>query len=855
MKKIVTGILAHVDSGKTTLSEALLYHSGMIRTQGRVDHGSAFLDSNEIEREKGITIFSKEARILTSDSVITLLDTPGHVDFSAETERTLDVLDYCILVISGTDGVQSHTETLWKLLKKHNVPVFIFINKMDISQYGKDFLMEELRGKLSENCVELNDSDTLALCHEKMMDEYINTGSISKSSIEEAISRRDVFPCHFGSALKSEGIEEFWHSFTQYIKMPETRLELGAKVYKISRSDDGTRLTHMKITGGELKAKDIIEFTLPDGSKLKEKADTIRIYSGEKFYSPESVSQGDICAVTGLNQTYAGMGIGFEENASSMFFEPVLTYKLEIIDNTDIHTALMKLRILQEEDPQLHITLNEQLREIHMQLMGEVQIEVLRKIIAERFNMNVDFSEGAVSYRETIEDKVEGVGHFEPLRHYSEVHLILEPAKRGSGIVVKSECSEDLLDKNWQRLILTHINEKTHLGILTGSPITDIKITLVSGKAHKKHTEGGDFREATYRAIRQGLMQAKSVLLEPYYEFTLCVPTENAGRAMTDLQQMNAEFSLPDATGEMSVLKGIAPVYYMRRYSSEIASYTHGRGKLTTSVKGYFPSHEQDRIVAEIGYNPDSDTENPSSSVFCAHGSGFVVPWNEVENHMHLESVLRPQPQTQQIKSQVDEYVNRVINDEELLRIFEKTYGPIKTRPYKAMEKRPKPVPKPQKYIKTTTNNNGKTYLLVDGYNIIFAWEDLKAKAEESLDLAREILINRLCNYCGYAKCELILVFDAYKVKGGTEKIEKVNNISVVYTKEAETADAYIEKTAHVLAKNNRVRVATSDGMEQIIILAKGAERVSASQFEKEVEETEKAIRDYIRDNPKFCVK
>lgn len=847
MKKIVTGILAHVDSGKTTLSEAILYHSGTIRTQGRVDHKNAFLDTNEIEREKGITIFSKQAVIEMSDTYMTLLDTPGHIDFSAETERTLSVLDYCILVISGTDGVQNHTETLWKLLERYSIPTFIFINKMDITTKSKQELLSELHSKLSESCIELSDTDSLVLCDEQIMNEYLEADAINDDTVRNAVVRRTVFPCFFGSALKLTGTREFIDSFFKYTKMPAARNEFSARVFKITYDDNGNRLTHIKITGGKLKSKSAVEVTGADGNVSTEKINQIRIYSGEKFSTSDCASQGDVCAITGLNSTYAGGVLGNDYNVENTFLEPVLTYKLEILDNTDIHTALIKLRILEEEDPMLHIIWNEQLREIHIRLMGEVQIEILRRIIKERFDMLVDFGEGAIAYRETIANKVEGIGHFEPLRHYSEVHLILEPQKRGSGITVKSDCSEDLLDKNWQRLILTHIQEKTHLGVLTGSPITDIKITLASGKAHKKHTEGGDFREATYRAIRHGLMRADSILLEPFYKFTMELPTEKIGRAMTDLQQMGAEFSSPVTNGDKSVITGTAPVRTLRHYSSELAAYTQGTGRLTTMLNGYTPCTEADTVITEIGYNPNSDLENPSSSVFCSHGVGVTVPWNEVEEHMHLESALRPAVESYDFQQNVGEYVSTVINDEELLKIFEKTYGPIKIKNPNAMQKRVKNnAPKPERYIKNKPQLSGKTYLLVDGYNIIFAWSDLKKAAEESLDLARELLINRLCNYCGYTKCELIVVFDAYKVKGNVGSVEKVNNINVVYTKEAETADTYIERVTHELSKKHRVRVATSDGLEQLIILGSGAERVPASDFEAEVKNTEEQIRSFI---------
>lgn len=847
MKKLVVGILAHVDSGKTTLSEAMLYLSGTIRSHGRVDHGNTFLDTNEIEREKGITIFSKQAVMSFCDTTITLLDTPGHIDFSAETERTMSVLDYCILVISGADGVENHTRTLWKLLERYNVPTILFVNKMDISHSDKSDIMADIRRNLSDNCVEITDTDSLVLCDEAIMNEYLEAENVSCDTIRNAISHRTVFPCFFGSALKMDGVREFMESLDTLTQMPEKKNSFGARVYKISRDNDGNRFTHIKVTGGVLNAKDVLDITTPDGETVTEKVNIIRIYSGDKFTLCESATQGTVCAVTGLNETYAGMGLGFEKNAVKAYLEPVLTYKLEILDNTDVHTALMRLRLLEQEDPQLHIIWNELLREIHLQLMGEVQIEILRRIISERFDMQVDFSEGAISYRETIRDTVEGVGHFEPLRHYSEVHLLLEPAKQGQGIIIKSDCPEDLLDKNWQRLILTHIKEKTHIGVLTGSPITDIKITLMSGKAHKKHTEGGDFRQATYRAIRHGLMCAESVLLEPYYNFTIELPTDNVGRAMTDLQQMGAEFSSPELDGDMSIITGAAPVSKMRSYHSELTAYTSGKGRLFTTLKGYYECHNTDEVIESFSYNPEADLENPPGSVFCSHGAGFNVPWDKVTEYMHLESVLKPEEEYAPSQTRASEFVNRVINDEELLRIFEKTYGPVKMKSYRAMEKRVKsPAPKAL-HIKKRPQFEGPVYLLVDGYNIIHSWEDLKEIAADNLDAARELLTQRLCNYQGYTQCELILVFDAYKVKGGVGSVEKVNNINVVYTKEAETADAYIEKVTHALAKKHRVRVATSDGLEQIIILGSGAERLPASAFLEEIKATEKEILDFIK--------
>ena len=845
MKQIVTGILAHVDAGKTTLSEAMLYLSGTIRTHGRVDHRNSFLDTNEIEREKGITIFSKQALLTVGDTRVTLLDTPGHIDFSTETERTMSVLDCCILVISGTDGVENHTKTLWKLLERYNVPTFVFINKMDISEIDRNALLSDLQKTLHPNCVDMDDTDALVMCSEEIMNEYIKNDTVSVKAVADAIENREVFPCFFGSALKMTGVDKLLSAIDTYTKMPPKKDGFGAKVFKITRDSDGTRLTHMKITGGTLSAKDKIK---TDNEAMPEKVNTIRLYSGDKFTLVDKAVPGMVCAITGLEGTFSGMGLGFESNSKAPVLEPVLTYKLEILDDTDVHTALMKLRILEQEEPELHIIRNELLREIHLQLMGEVQVEVLERILLERFGMRVCFSEGAISYRETIANKVEGVGHFEPLRHYSEVHLILEPLKPGSGVVIKSDCSEDVLDRNWQRLILTHLKEKVHLGVLTGSPITDIKITLASGKAHKKHTEGGDFRQSTYRAVRHGLMRAKSVLLEPYYTFELSVPTENVGRAMTDLQNMGAEFSSPVFDNEMSRISGSAPMSEMRDYHRELVSYTSGKGRLFTSIKGYFPCHNADDVIESIGYDPQSDTENPCGSVFCSHGAGFNVSWDKVEEYMHLESALTEKKESSVTTESIKSYVNSVINDEELLRIFEMTYGPVKVKNYNAMEKRVKPSPERKPMKKAKINYDSTSYLLIDGYNIIFAWADLSEMAKNSLDLARETLINRLCNYRGFTNSDIILVFDAYRVKGGVGSVEHINNIDVVYTKEAETADAYIEKVTHHLAKNHRVRVATSDGLEQIIILGNGAVRVSATELLAEISDIEQKIRDFIKD-------
>ncbi len=845
MKRLVTGILAHVDSGKTTLSEAMLFRSGQIRKLGRVDHGNAFLDTNEIEREKGITIFSKQAILNINDTEFTLLDTPGHIDFSAEMERTLQVLDYAILVVSGADGVESHTETLWRLLSRYDVPVFIFINKMDISQSTREGIMSELKEKLSDSCIDLSDTDFAehaALCSEELMEEYLANGTVSDKAVTNAIAGRRMFACSFGSALKTEGIDEFLSVLDRYTVMPDYPDKFAAKVFKIT-TENGTRLTHMKITGGSLKAKTLLNGIDKDGNEWSEKADRIRVYSGEKFTVADAVKCGTVCAVTGLNSTYPGEGLGEEANSPAPVLEPVLAYRVEIQDNTDVHTALYHLRRLEEEDPQLQILWNGM--EIQLRLMGEVQLEVLRRIIFERFGFEVEFGQGSIAYRETIADKVEGVGHFEPLRHYSEVHLILEPLPRGSGLKFLADCSEDLLDKNWQRLILTHLHEKTHIGVLTGSPITDMKITLASGKAHKKHTEGGDFRQATYRAVRHGLRNASSILLEPWYSFTLEIPQENIGRAMTDIELMGGEFSQPEIINETGIIHGSAPVSEIRGYSADVIAYTGGRGKLQCTLKGYEPCHNSDEVIAEYGYNADSDIENTADSVFCAHGAGFTVKWDEVHNYMHLESALKSLEETAEAQTRVMDYIERAATDEELLRIFERTYGPVKATAHTAMQKRIKKAPAQPKF-KSKPLPTGPEYLLVDGYNIIFAWDELKEAAKESLDLARELLINKLCNYCGFSKCELILVFDAYKVKGNMGEVERVHNINVVYTKEAETADAYIEKVTHELAKKHRVRVATSDNLEQLIILGSGAIRVSASEFLKEVNTAENEIRKFI---------
>lgn len=855
MKKLVIGILAHVDSGKTTLSEAMLYLSGELRRLGRVDHRDAFLDTNIIERERGITIFSKQAILNFGDTQFTLLDTPGHVDFSTEAERTLQVLDYAILVISGTDGVQNHTETLWQLLARYNVPTFIFINKTDISQYSQNELISNIKAALGNECVNFSVDhnnegflEDVAMCSDVLMNSFLEHGKIEDKDVRNAIKSRKLFPCYFGSALKLDGVREFLDGLNYYSKNPIQSDVFGAKVFKISADEQGNRLTHMKITGGALKVKDLLNGTRNGRDKWSEKVNQIRIYSGEKFTSPDEAEQGTVCAVTGLTQTYPGEGLGTECDSPAAVLEPVLSYKIELPDGKDVTSALLELKTLEEEDPQLKILWNEQLKEIHVRLMGEIQLEVLQKIIAQRFGMEVSFGRGSIAYKETIAAPVEGMGHYEPLRHYAEVHLLLEPAEIGSGLHFYSDCPEDELDRNWQRLILTHLEEKPHIGVLTGSPITDMNITLIAGRAHQKHTEGGDFRQATYRAVRHGLKSAESVLLEPWYEFRLEVPQTLVGRAMTDIQRMCGEFNPPEIKNDNAVITGSAPVSKMSGYHSEVLSYSGGKGRLMCLLKGYAPCHNTDEVIAEIGYNSDNDLENPADSVFCSHGAGFVVKWDKVQDYMHIETGIsfdEPAEDTEPI-DRAKAYVERAADDKELMRIFEQTYGAIKRDTYTAMKTQKKPVGE-KKYKKVQPIPTGPEYLLVDGYNIIFAWDNLKEIAVDNLEAARNTLINILCNYQGFRQCELILVFDAYKVKGNQGEVERINNISVVYTKEAETADMYIEKTAHQIGRKHRVRVATSDAMEQLIILGSGAIRVSANEFKQEIEEAENSIREFIK--------
>ncbi|HAU84962.1 MAG TPA: translation elongation factor G [Lachnospiraceae bacterium] len=861
MKKLVTGIVAHVDAGKTTLSESILYQTGSIRKLGRVDTKDAFLDTNELERARGITIFSKQAIVKYGDIELTLLDTPGHVDFSAEMERTLQTLDYAILVVSGADGVQGHTLTLWTLLRKYKVPAFIFVNKMDQKGTSKQNILIELKKKLDEGCIDFGEEGTenfyeeIAVCDEELLSEYMEQGSIGKDSIRQYIAKRKIFPCFFGSALKLTGVDEFLKGFNDYTQEPMYGNEFGARVFKITRDEQGNRLTHMKITGGSLKAKMLLTnktAKTDEQDVWEEKVNQIRIYSGEKFDAVSEVQAGCVCAVTGLTKTKPGEGFGIEGGTWNPVLEPVLGYKLILPDGCDPAMILPKLRQLEEEVPELHIVWDEFLQEIRVQIMGEVQTEILKTIIKQRFNVDAGFGTGKILYKETIEDVVEGVGHFEPLRHYAEVHLLLEPLERGSGMHFEVNCSEDILDRNWQRLVMTHLLEKEHKGVLTGSAITDMKITLVTGRAHQKHTEGGDFRQATYRAVRQGLKQAKSVLLEPYYEFELEVPQQMVGRAMTDVDKMFGTCEITSSEGDMTVITGEAPVATMWEYPKEVIAYTKGQGKLTCSLKGYGKCHNEQEVIEQIGYDSESDFVNPTGSVFCAHGSGFLVEWDQVKDYMHLESILsKNKSQDMQLqaceimpKGPVDDW----IDTDEIDAILAKTYNSNKKE-----EGRSRYQKKKKEFSNTPVTKTWKApekrdeYLLVDGYNIIFAWEELNELAKQSVDGARGKLMDILCNYQGMKKCEVILVFDAYRVQNHKTEIMDYHNIHVVYTKEAETADQYIEKFAHQNASKYKITVATSDGLEQIIIRGQGCQLLSAREFESEVKAMENHIRtDYI---------
>ena len=851
-KQIVLGILAHVDSGKTTLSEAMLYRAGVTRRLGRVDHKDAFLDTDALEKARGITIFSKQALLTAGDTDITLLDTPGHVDFSTETERTLQVLDYAVLVVSGTDGVQSHTETLWRLLRRYHVPTFVFVNKMDLPGMERQELLAQLNRRLGEGFVDFgaeqaDRDEALALCDENLMDRMLDAGQLQDADLIPAIARRHVFPCWFGTALKLEGVDALLDGLDRYTRSAPALEAFGAKVFKVSQDEQGARLTWLRVTGGELKVKAQLTGEA-DGEPWAEKANQLRLYSGAKYTLAEAIGPGQACAVTGLTKARPGEGLGAERDSDLPVLEPVLSYQVLLPEGADVHAALGKLHRLEEEEPQLHVVWNETLGEIHVQLMGEIQLEVLRSLLAERFGLEVEFGPGGILYKETITEPMEGVGHYEPLRHYAEVHLKLEPLPRGSGMQFAADCREEVLDKNWQRLVLTHLEEKQHLGVLTGSPLTDVKITLIAGRAHLKHTEGGDFRQATYRAVRQGLMLAKSQLLEPWYAFRLEVPAENIGRAMSDIQRMEGTFDPPESGEETAVLTGFAPVSTMRSYPMEVVSYTRGRGHLSLTLDGYRPCHNAQEVIAAIGYEPEHDLDNPADSVFCAHGAGFVVPWDQVRSHMHVDSgwgkSTRPEQEAAVPQRRAMAYRATLEEDAELLKIFERTYGPIKRDPlaaFRPVQKRERPDFAAEQW------EIAPEYLLVDGYNIIFAWDELNALSKESLDAARHKLMDILCNYQGFQKCVLILVFDAYRVPGSPGSIEQYHNIHVVYTKEAETADMFIERVTHEIGRNRRVRVATSDGMEQIIILGHGALRVSARMFHEEVQNVEKQIRALVQ--------
>ncbi len=843
MKELVVGIMAHVDAGKTTLSEALLYHTGAIRKLGRVDHRDAFLDTHSLERERGITIFSKQARLTTDTLALTLVDTPGHADFAAEMERVLPVLDCAILVISGTDGVQAHTETVWRLLERYGVPVFLFVNKMDLPGADRAALLAGLQRDLSENCLDFSSgadlTEALAMCDEALLERYMETGAVTDGDIRGLISERKLFPCWFGAALKLEGTAEFLAGLERFTSVPEYPAEFGARVYKIARDDQGSRLTYLKLTGGTLKVRAPIAYTDRNGARVEEKVSQLRLYSGTKFEPAEEVRAGQVCAVPGLTGTYPGQGLGTCPDADAPVLTPVLSYRVGLPEGVDARVMLPRLRELEEEDPLLHILWNEPLQQIHAQLMGEVQIEILKRLIAERFDVEVTVDEGRILYRETIANTVEGVGHFEPLRHYAEVHLLLEPLERGSGLVFDTQCSEDLLDRNWQRLILTHLMEKQHVGVLTGAPITDMKLTLIAGRAHAKHTEGGDFRQATYRAVRQGLMQAESVLLEPIYSFKLDLPADQLGRAINDIRAMSGTFQTPDDYGETVTLTGTAPVSLMRSYQTEVAAYTRGRGRLRVALAGYTPCHDAQKVVAEAAYDPERDLENTPDSVFCAHGAGVVVKWNEVPEYMHLDSGLERREMADAPLEPRVYTRNLNIDDKELEAIMEREFGAIKRPQYRSakqemqLERMMAPVPR-------------KDYVIVDGYNMIFAWDLLKALAEHDLDAARLKLIDTLAQYRAFRDCELVLVFDAYRVKGGTGSRFDRHGVHVVFTKENESGDLYIEKLANSIGRNYRVKVATSDALIQLSALRSGILRISAREFGMEVQGVLDQIGDVI---------
>lgn len=841
-KRLCVGLIAHVDAGKTTLTEALLYLSGRIKKLGRVDHRDSYLDTHWLERARGITIFSKQATFETENAVFTILDTPGHVDFSAEMERALQVLDCAVLVVSGTDGVQAHTETLCRLLRRYSVPALVFVTKMDLETSDKAEILRGLNRCLGDGCVDFSAplalrDENIALCSERAMELYDKNGGFADGDIARLVKERALFPCFFGSGLKLDGVDKLLYALDRYTLPGEYEADFAAKVYKISRDAQGQRMSFVKLTGGSLAVRSTLKYTAEDGSEREEKITQIRIYSGIKYEAVESVGTGQVCAVLGLTGTFPGQGLGAEPDSATAVLEPVLSYTLLLPAGADARTVWPKLLLLQEEDPQLHLVWNERGRSISVQLMGKVQAEVFKSLVKERFELDVGLDAGHIMYRETIKNKVEGVGHFEPLRHYAEVHLVLEPLPRGSGIVLDSACSEDALDRNWQRLILTHLQEKPQLGVLTGSPITDIKITLAAGRAHVKHTEGGDFRQATYRAVRQGLMQAESVLLEPYYAFTLETPLELIGRAISDLRMMNAEFSSPEDDGDMLRIEGVAPVSAMNGYMAELVAYTHGRGCLALRLDSYRPCKNQQAVVDEIGYDPEADVDNTADSVFCAHGGGFNVRWDKVREYMHLDSVLAERPNAAE-PAAVHRSIS--IDERELEAIMEREFGPIKRPEYRSGTRNEAP-------STTLSIPQRKQYIIVDGYNLIFAWDKLKALALDSLDLARTRLMDMLSSFAGYTKAELVLVFDAYRTPGNKGSKGKYHNIHVAYTADSETADMYIERMANDIGKNYDVRVVTSDNLIRLSALRSGVLRTSSKEFISELEWTLKQIDEILQ--------
>ena len=845
MKQLCIGIVAHVDAGKTSLTEAMLYRAGVLRKLGRVDHGDAFLDTNSIERDRGITIFSKQARLTLGTTQLQLVDTPGHVDFSAETERALQILDCAILVISGTDGIQAHTRTLWRLLERYHVPTVVFLNKMDLPGADKAALLAQLRDQLSGGCVDFSlppaqlHEEAAALGDEALLERYLERGSLTEAELSHLVGQRQLIPCWFGSALRDQGVDALLDGLARYVPAPEYGSRFGALVYKVSRDGQGTRLTWLKVTGGVLKVKDILSNRRPgleESALWSDKADQLRLYSGDKYELTEAAPAGTLCAVTGLSHARPGDALGAQAALPAPALEPVLT--CQVLFDRDPHTVLPLLRQLEEEDPQLHLCWQEQTGQLFLQVMGEVQLEVLTRLARERFGLELSFGPGAILYRETIAAPVIGIGHFEPLRHYAEVHLLLEPAPRGSGLTFASACSTDQLDLNWQRLVLTHLAEREHPGVLTGSPITDMKITLIAGRAHDKHTEGGDFRQATYRAVRQGLMQAESILLEPWYDFRLEVPAAQVGRAMSDLERMGAQYDPPTAAGEETVLTGRAPVAALRDYPRQVAAYTRGLGRLQYSPGGYRPCADQQAVTAALAYDPERDAANPSGSVFCDHGSGTVVDWRKVPAMAHVDSGLRldaPVRQQSAPPAPRSAPASGLAGEKELMSIFEQTYGKVERRSFQPQ--RPPARRELADSYSIREQQLGPDYLLVDGYNIIFAWPELQPVARDNLDAARKMLLDILANYRAFRGGEIILVFDAYKVKGNPGSLEKTEGVYVAYTKEAQTADAYIERATYDLARKHRVRVATSDGPEQLIILGHGALRLSALQLRQEIEQ------------------